>query len=147
MREPAIVLYDGECSFCDATVQFILERDPKGQFRFAPLQSEVARELLRRGGLDPDQIDTVVLIEDQKIYTKSTAALRIARRLRGLTPALYPLIAAPRRLRDAAYEFFSARRYRWFPRMEQCRTPAPEERDRFLDEESWSPGLSPYEPS
>ncbi len=133
METPAIVIYDGECSFCDGSVQFILDHDPKGRFRFAASQSEAGRELLVRAGLPPEGVGSIVLIEDGAAYTKTTASLRIARKLRGLSPLAYPLILIPRVVRDLFYDLFAANRYRWFGKLEQCRVPSPEERDRFLD--------------
>lgn len=133
MEEPAIILYDGECSFCDGSVQFILDHDPTGKFRFAASQSEAGRELLVRAGLPAEGVGSIVLLEDGEVYTKTTASLRIARKLRGLSPLAYPLILVPRAVRDFFYNVFAANRYRWYGRLEQCRVPSPEERDRFLD--------------
>jgi predicted DCC family thiol-disulfide oxidoreductase YuxK len=133
MQTPAIVIYDGECSFCDGSVQFMLDHDPKGRFRFAASQSEAGRQLLVRAGLPPEGVGSIVLIEDGKVYTKTTASLRIARKLRGLSPLAYPLILIPRVVRDFFYDLFAANRYRWFGKLEQCRLPSPEQRERFLD--------------
>ncbi len=133
METPAIVIYDGECSFCDGSVRFMLDHDPRGRFRFAASQSEAGRELLVRAGLPPEGVGSIVLLEDGAAYTKTTASLRIARKLRGLSPLAYPLILIPRVVRDAFYDLFAANRYRWFGKLEQCRVPSPEERDRFLD--------------
>jgi predicted DCC family thiol-disulfide oxidoreductase YuxK len=128
----AIVLFDGVCNFCNGSVRFIIRRDRRGYFRFAALQSNVGAELEERYGLDPSALDTLVLIEGRGVYTKSAAALRIARRLRWPWVALYALIVVPRRLRDLAYDWFARRRYRWFGRREECMVPSPKMRERFL---------------
>ncbi|MBI1357377.1 MAG: DUF393 domain-containing protein [Acidobacteria bacterium] len=133
MREPAIILFDGECSFCNASVRFILDRDPKRHFRFCPSQTEVGRDLLERAGLPRDGVGSIVLLEDGQVYTHSTAVLRIARKLRGLSPLAYPLRAIPRWLRDGVYKLFAANRHRWKGRIRECRLPSPEERKLFLD--------------
>ncbi|MBX2927490.1 MAG: thiol-disulfide oxidoreductase DCC family protein [Saprospiraceae bacterium] len=130
--EHVILLFDGECNLCNGTVQFILRRDPAGRFRFASLQSDAGRELLLRHGLDTESISTVVLIADDKAYTRSDAGLGIARRLGGLWPVLYAGMIVPRFIRDRIYNFIARNRYRWFGKRESCYTPTPELRGRFL---------------
>lgn len=127
-----IVLFDGVCNFCNASVNFILKRDPKGVFRFAPLQSEVAKQLLEKFHLPADDLDTMVLIEDGTASTRSTAGLRIARRLKGTWPLLYGFIVLPRFLRDAVYRLIAKNRYRWFGKKDVCMVPKPEWKERFL---------------
>jgi predicted DCC family thiol-disulfide oxidoreductase YuxK len=131
--EPSsIVLFDGVCHLCNGSVNFIIERDPERRFRFAPIQSPIGQELLRRHDLPPDAIDTVVLIEGEKAYTRSTAALRIARRLGGLWPIAYAWIIVPRPIRDAVYKLVARNRYKWFGKKDACMMPTPEVRERFL---------------
>ncbi|UJR84788.1 thiol-disulfide oxidoreductase DCC family protein [Sandaracinus amylolyticus] len=129
-----IVLFDGVCNLCHGAVQFIVDRDPRATFHFASLQSDRAAALLREHGRTPPAGDpeSVVLVEDGRIYEHSTAALRIARRLGGLWPALYAFVIVPRFVRDAVYRLIARNRYRWFGRTEQCRVPTPELRARFL---------------
>jgi predicted DCC family thiol-disulfide oxidoreductase YuxK len=129
----AVVLFDGVCHFCDAAVRFIIARDPTGRFRFASLQSPLAERLLEGRGCASDARDSIVLIEGEACFERSTAALRIARRLRWPWPILAVGLLVPRPMRDAAYDFVANRRYRWFGRREHCRIPGPEERARFLD--------------
>ncbi|MEE4566441.1 thiol-disulfide oxidoreductase DCC family protein [Paenibacillus polymyxa] len=132
--EYSIVLVDGVCHFCQGATRFIIKRDPKGIFHFGSLQSEVGQELLRAGGLSTDQLDTFVLIEDGTYYTRSTAALRIAKRLRFPYPLAYVFILIPRFVRNAAYNWVARNRYRWFGKDEedQCQIPPPEIRKRFF---------------
>jgi predicted DCC family thiol-disulfide oxidoreductase YuxK len=124
-----VVLFDGVCNLCNGAVRFILARDPAGRFRFASLQSEAARRLLR----DDGRAETIVLLEAGKTYTKSTAALRIARGLRFPWPLLYALVAVPRPLRDLVYDWVARHRYRWFGKRETCLLPTPEVRGRFVE--------------
>jgi predicted DCC family thiol-disulfide oxidoreductase YuxK len=127
-----IILFDGVCNFCDASINWIIRRDKRARFRFAPLQSSAGERLQREHGFDPTALDTFVLIEGRRAYARSTAAVRIARGL-GLPWSLaYGLIFIPPPLRDFAYDFFARRRYRWFGRKEECMLPTPELRDRFL---------------
>lgn len=129
-----VVLFDGVCNLCNSAVQFVLDRDPDGRFRFASLQSEPAAELLRAHGLSPPAGDpeSIVLIEDGRAYQSSTAALRIARRLPGAWKLAYALIVVPSFVRDAVYRWIARNRYRWFGKSEQCRVPTPQLRARFL---------------
>lgn len=130
-----IVLIDGVCHFCQGAVRFIVKRDPEGRFNFASLQSELGGELAGGVGFEASsEPNTLVLIEDGKRYVRSTAALRIARRLRFPWPLLYALIIVPRPLRDAVYRWIARNRYRWFGKDDTCPIPPPGVRRRFLDQ-------------
>ncbi len=128
----AIILFDGVCNFCNNSVNFIIERDRAGYFKFAPLQSEVSERLLAENGIDRIETDSVVLIEDGRVYTHSTAALRIARRLAGPWRWFYYLTYVPAFLRDGAYRLFAKYRYALFGKKDECMLPSPEIRARFL---------------
>ena len=128
----AVVLFDGVCNLCNGSVQFIVRHDPAGRFRFASLQSEAGQALLRRHGLDPHDLFSVILVEGGRAYARSDAALRIARGLSGAWRAAGALRVVPRPLRDAVYGWVARNRYRWFGRREACMVPTPELRARFL---------------
>lgn len=128
----AIVLFDGVCNFCNGSVNFIIERDKENYFKFAPLQSQIGEELLQKYEIDKAETDSVILIEDEKAYMHSTAALRIARRLGGIWSWLYAFIIVPRGLRDFIYRLFAKNRYRLFGKQDACMMPTPEIRQRFL---------------
>ena len=130
--ETSIVLYDGVCGFCNASVQFIIKRDPKGRFKFAPLQSEIGKSLAGEHGIDASQLDGLVLIEDRKAHQKSSAAWRIARRLTSPWPVFASLRIVPRVVRDWFYDQFAKRRYKWFGKMDECPLPSEADRNRFL---------------
>ena len=127
----AIVLFDGECNFCDASVQFILKHDPKGIFKFASLKSEIGQQLLNDFNV-PQNMDGIVLIEGNGFYTRSTAALKIARQLTGLWKFFYTFIIIPKFLRDSVYSVIAKNRYKWFGKKDSCMLPTPEQRKRFL---------------
>ena len=133
MSQHRILLFDGVCHLCEAAVQFVLKRDPSGHFHFAALQSETGRRLLKLRGLGAVNLTTMVLIEDDKHYTRSDAALRVARRLSGLWPLLSVFCIVPRRLRNVAYDWIARNRYRWFGKREACLMPTAELRRRFLE--------------
>ena len=128
-----IVLFDDRCSFCNGTVRFIWRRDWGAYFRFASLQSEAGAQLLARHGIARD-LETVVLIEGDRVSSRSTAALRIARHLGWPLRLLAGLLVIPSCLRDPIYAAFARRRYRWFGRSEHCTVPPPGLKERFLDE-------------
>lgn len=129
---PALVLFDGVCNVCNASVNFIIDHDPAGRFQFASLQSAVGQEVLRRLGRPGMDFDSVILVENGRFHEKSDAALRIARHLRGWRWA-WVLRFVPKFLRNAVYDFIARNRYRWFGRREACRVPTPDERARFLE--------------
>lgn len=133
-REHAIVLFDGVCNLCNGLVQFVIRRDPApARFRFAALQSQAGQQLLREHGLSTVDLDTFVLIEAGVAHVRSTAALRLLKRL-GLPWSLaWSFIVVPRPLRDAVYRFVARNRYRWFGVRESCMVPKPELRSRFLE--------------
>lgn len=133
-----LILYDGVCGFCDRAVQWILDADREGRFRFAALQGETAAAVLGRHPELPRDVDTIVYVRrteagGEEVFVRSTAALHIAMRLGGAWRLFAPGWLLPRPLRDLAYAAFAALRYRLFGKLDQCRIPAPEERARFLD--------------
>jgi predicted DCC family thiol-disulfide oxidoreductase YuxK len=128
----SVLLFDGVCTLCSRSVRFVIERDPAGRFQFAPLQSEAARRLLEKA---PEPLpDSLVLLEDGRLFTRSTAVLRIARGLRFPWPLGYAFVAVPRPLRDWVYDILAGHRYRWFGRRDVCMVPTPELRSRFLND-------------
>jgi len=131
-----VVLFDGVCNLCNATVNFLLDRDGRGTLRFAALQSSAARERLRALGYDVREGSppSLLLIEQGHVYDRSTAALRIARHLSSPGWRLAGvLLFVPRPLRDAIYSFVAKNRYAWFGRSDACRVPTAELRNRFLE--------------
>ena len=127
-----VILFDGECNFCDSSVQFIIKRDPYAHFHFASLQSEIGTVLTKKYSI-PEDVDSLVLIEKNKAYTKSDAALRIAKKLDGLWHLLFIFILVPRPIRDGVYNYIAKNRYKWFGKKElACSLPSPDVRKRFL---------------
>jgi predicted DCC family thiol-disulfide oxidoreductase YuxK len=130
---PSLILFDGLCNLCSGSVQFVIERDPAGRFQFAPLQSVAAQLVLQEHGVADVLPDSIVLVEDGRVFTRSTAALRIARHLPFPWPLVSALIAVPRPLRDRVYAFVGRHRYRWFGKLDRCMMPTAALRSRFLD--------------
>lgn len=126
-----IILFDGVCSFCNKSVQFIIKRDPKAHFKFASQQSEIGKSILEK--YDANQyIDSIVLIENNRCYYKSTAALHICRHLTGFWKLFFIFILIPTPIRDNVYNIIAKNRYNWFGQNESCHLPTQNERERFL---------------
>lgn len=126
-----VILFDGECNFCDSSVQFIIKRDPAGYFNFTSLQSDVGQSLLMSSHV-PSNIDSMILIKDGHVFYKSSAALRICRHLAGAWKLMYVFIIVPAPVRNFVYDIIAKNRYRWFGKKESCMLPPSEIRDRFL---------------
>jgi len=127
-----IILFDGVCNFCNFWVNFIIDRDKNDKFRFAALQSEASQDLLQQFNLSTTDFDTFILIEGKKYYTKSTAALRIAKHLNFPINILYYFIFVPKFIRDYIYSLVANNRYKFFGKRDTCRIPAEKERQKFL---------------
>lgn len=139
-----VVLFDGTCNLCNGAVQFIIDRERAPELKFAALQSEAGRGVLAEavgdaeaaklagGATGSGDPDSVVLVEGGRVYTHSTAGLRLASRLRWPWSWCVVFFVVPRFVRDAVYRFIARNRYRWFGKEETCRVPTPELRARFL---------------
>ncbi len=129
-----IILFDGVCNFCNDTINYIIKNDRKDVFRFASLQSILGQELLNTRGINPQQIDSIVLIDpDIAYYIKADAAIEIAVEIGGLWSffRIFEYIL-PQKFRNFIYDFVAKNRYRWFGKKEQCMIPTPELKAKFL---------------
>jgi predicted DCC family thiol-disulfide oxidoreductase YuxK len=131
-NDKSLILFDGVCNLCDSSVQFILLRDKKDRFRFASLQSDYGQNILKQHNLPTEKFNSLALIENGKLYQRSTGALRIARRLKGAWPMLFAFIIVPPFIRNFVYDFIARNRYRWFGKKESCMMPRPEWKQKFL---------------
>jgi predicted DCC family thiol-disulfide oxidoreductase YuxK len=129
-----VILFDGVCNLCTSSVQFIIKRDDTKHFRFASLQSDIAQQLLTEFSFttSSSNLATIVLIERGKLYTQSTAVLKIVKHLNGGWPLLYVFILVPAFIRDSLYNFISQNRYKWFGKKEVCWMPTEDLKERFL---------------
>ena len=132
MEYSAVILFDGVCNLCNGAVRFVIKRDKKNYFHFATIQSEVAKQLTENENIESSA--TIILVEDEKIYRRSTAALRVCRHLSGGWKFLYNLIIIPAFVRDAVYNFVAKNRYKWFGKKDTCMIPTPENRSKFLND-------------
>lgn len=126
-----IILFDGDCNFCSSSVNFIIKRDQKAIFRFASVQSDIGKQIIRKHHANRD-VDSLILVEHHTCYYKSSAVLRICKRLKGAWKLLYLFIVLPSPLRDYFYDFVAKNRYKWFGKKTDCLLPSPDRRNRFL---------------
>ena len=131
-KKQSIILFDGVCNLCNSSVQFVLDRDNKKQFLFASLQSDAAKKLLLQFNHEISNITSLVLIENDKIFYKSTAVLRIVKKLKPLWCSLYIFILVPKYIRDITYDFVAKRRYNWFGQRETCLLYNGKYKNRFI---------------
>ena len=119
----SVILFDGVCNLCNASVQWIIRHDPAGIFHFATLQSR-----------DVQRLESIILIEGNREFRRSTAFLHILRRLPRLKWLAYFGAVLPEAIRDRAYDFIAKNRYRWFGKQDQCMMPTPEISARFIEQ-------------
>ncbi|MCI0472200.1 MAG: DCC1-like thiol-disulfide oxidoreductase family protein, partial [Ignavibacteria bacterium] len=119
----AVVLFDGVCNFCNASVNFIIDRDKNDYFRFASLQSEDGIKILYQFGLDSTNLTTLILVEGEKYFVKSSAALRIAGRLKFPWNLFAIFLVIPPFIRNPVYDLIAHNRYKWLGKRDACRIP------------------------
>ena len=132
MEKERVILFDGVCNLCNKSVQFVIKRDKEKKFRFASLQSEFGQKILKQSNLPLDKFNSFILLDNGRIYTRSTGALKMLAQLKGWKWA-GALKFIPPFIRDGVYNLISKYRYNWFGKKDECMIPTPELRDRFLD--------------
>jgi len=129
-----LILFDGICNLCNSSVQYIIKHDEQALFSFASLQSDFGKQQLASHGLLPEQLDSIVYIHGNQRYVKSTAALKIAKRLDGPVKFLYAFIIIPAPIRDIVYNWIARNRYKWFGKQQHCMLPTSDTKKRFVDD-------------
>lgn len=131
-KKHKIILFDGVCNLCNSSVVFVIKRDKKDVFRFAALQSEVGQELVARYNIDTTDTDSIILIDSDTVFVKSTAGLKITTHLSGGYPLLYAFMIVPNFIRNWVYDYVARNRYKWYGRKDSCMIPTPELQAKFL---------------
>ncbi|MEI8052393.1 MAG: DCC1-like thiol-disulfide oxidoreductase family protein [Bacteroidota bacterium] len=131
MENHPVILFDGVCNLCNNAVRFVIKRDPKSIFRFASLQSDFGKKIIAENHLSEKAFSSFILLEKDKIYFKSTAALRVIKKLNGVAKLLYVFIILPAVIRNVVYDFIAANRYKWFGKLNDCMVPGKENMNRF----------------
>ena len=127
-----IILFDAMCVLCSANAQFILRHDRRRRFRLASIQGEVGQELCRRHGIDPDDPDTIIIVEGDHALRDSDAVLAIYAGLGWPWRSTAVLRVIPRSIRDPLYRLIARNRYRLFGQRQVCWRPLPEDADRVI---------------
>jgi predicted DCC family thiol-disulfide oxidoreductase YuxK len=127
-----IILFDGVCNFCNASINFVIDHDPDKHFKFAALQSEIGQEILARFHKNTKDFDSVILLKNNQLYQKSAAALEITKHLSGFWKYLSVFKVFPPFFLNFFYDIIAKNRYRIFGKADSCRMPTPELRERFL---------------
>lgn len=128
-----LVLFDGVCNLCNSAVRYIVQRDKKDIFRFVPLQSNIADQI-RKGHNIPVNTDSIIYLRMGKIYTHSTAALKIAKDLGGRHRLWYVFVIIPKPVRDYFYDLIARKRYKWFGKTATCQIPDHSIKRKFMGE-------------
>jgi predicted DCC family thiol-disulfide oxidoreductase YuxK len=130
-QDKKIIFFDGVCNLCNGFVQFVITRNKKEEILFASLQSMAGADMMRHFKVS-DALNTVIFIDNGKLYQKSTAALRIAKYLCCLWPIMFGLSIVPAFIRNSIYDLVAKYRYKWFGQNESCMIPDPALEKRFL---------------
>jgi predicted DCC family thiol-disulfide oxidoreductase YuxK len=128
-----VVLFDGVCNLCNSTVLFIIKNDKTSRFAFASLQSTFGQSVLKKYALPLNELSTVLFLKEGQLFTKSNAALEIAKRLDGIWPIVYVFKVVPLGVRNFVYDWIARNRYRWFGKRDVCMIPTPDLKTRFIE--------------
>jgi len=128
-----VVLFDGVCNYCNTMINFIIRQDKKKKYLFATLQSEFGQRTLQRWNLPANSFDSFLVLDKGKLYSKSTAALRLYNQLPWYWKWTQLFWLFPKFLRDAVYNVIAKNRYKWFGKRKECMIPTPELKNRFLN--------------
>ena len=123
MKTSPLILFDGICNLCNHSVLFVIKRDKNKIFKYASLQSDIGKKVISDYHLSDNPLSSFILIENEKLYMKSTAALRVIKKLKGPIKLLYIFIIVPPFLRNLVYNVVAANRYKWFGKVEKCMIP------------------------
>jgi len=135
MHTKRIILFDGICNFCARSVQFIIKHDPEAKFNFTAIQTRAGKEILEKHGFNPENVETFILIKDEKLFTKSDAVLEIAKDLKGFWNSLFVFKILPQKLRNWIYSILAKNRYKLFGKRDHCLVPTDDIKARFFDNE------------
>lgn len=133
-QKPNVILFDGVCNLCSGFVQFVLKNEEQKNILFASLQSKAAQVILRENGLPSHEMNTIVFIENEKIYTKSKAVLKIMDHMKYPWKSMVILKVFPSELSDYIYDLIAKHRYRILGKKDTCWIPTQELKARFLED-------------
>ncbi|MCP4140669.1 MAG: DUF393 domain-containing protein [Chloroflexi bacterium] len=132
MTENNIIIFDGVCNLCNWSVQFIIKRDPNAVFKFASLQSEFGTTIIQKYGLSSENQESLLLLRNGELLSKSSATLAIAAKLNGAWKFFPVFRFIPQNIRDKIYDWVATNRYRWFGKRDKCMIATEEIEERFI---------------
>ncbi|MDN3493633.1 thiol-disulfide oxidoreductase DCC family protein [Winogradskyella bathintestinalis] len=134
-KNKQLILFDGVCNLCNSSVLYVIKRDKKNKFLFAPLQSEIGEEIIKQFNIDTNKTDSILLYnaKNETITSKSSAAIHIAKHLGFPVNLLVVFFIVPTFLRNWVYNYIAKNRYQWYGKKESCMIPTPELKAKFLD--------------
>jgi predicted DCC family thiol-disulfide oxidoreductase YuxK len=133
-KDKELILFDGVCNLCNSSVLYVIKRDKKNKFLFAPLQSEMGQAIINAFNIDTEETDSIILYKpkERKIYHRSTAALSVAKSLNFPTNLMVVFFIVPTFIRNWVYNYIAKNRYTWYGKKESCMIPTPELTSKFL---------------
>lgn len=132
-NDKKIILFDGVCNLCDASIQFIIKHDKKDIFRFVAIQSELGQRIIKHIGINTTETDSIILyLPGIAYFYKAEAALKIAKDLNGIYSFLSLLNVFPNSISNMVYDYIAKNRYKWYGKKEQCMIPTSELKSKFL---------------
>jgi predicted DCC family thiol-disulfide oxidoreductase YuxK len=133
-KDKELILFDGVCNLCNSSVLFVIKRDKKNKFLFAPLQGDVGKTITKHFKIDTELVDSIILYSPtkEKIYYKSTAALKVAKQLNFPTKLMALFLIIPAFIRNWVYDYVAKNRYKWYGKKDACMIPTPELKAKFL---------------
>lgn len=132
-KDKKIILFDGICNLCDASVQYVIKQDKKDSFRFVSLQSDLGQKIIKHIGIDTTKTDSVILYEPRiAYYYKAEAAIRIVKEIGGIYSFLTIFSILPNAILNYIYDYIAKNRYKWYGKKETCLIPTEEQKTKFL---------------
>jgi predicted DCC family thiol-disulfide oxidoreductase YuxK len=133
-KDKKLILFDGVCNLCNASILYVIKHDKKDLFRYAPLQSEIGKQILEKFSIDPSKTDSIILFSNENgLSIKSSAALKVAKHLGFPRNLLAAFLIVPAFIRNWVYDYIAKNRYQWYGKKEECMIPTPELKAKFLD--------------
>ena len=134
-KDKKLILFDGVCNLCNSSVWYVIQRDKKNRFMFAPLQSKAGKQIIQKFNIDTSEVDSILLYNPEKetIHYKSRAALKVASQLGFPINLLTIFLIVPKVIRNWVYDFIAKNRYKWFGKKDACMIPTPELKSKFLE--------------
>jgi len=133
-KHKQLILFDGVCNLCNASVQYVIKHDKKNQFMFTALQSETGKQIIDEFNIETVKVDSILLYSKENgIISKSSAALKVASKLGFPINLMKVFFIIPPFIRNWVYDYIAKNRYKWYGKKDACMIPTPELKAKFLE--------------